>query len=260
VTVTPALTVEGLHKAFGGVVAVRDVTLQAPYGEVTGLIGPNGSGKSTVMNLIGGQLRIDSGRVLVGDVDVTTMTPERRSALGVARMFQQPRLVDELGPLDNIALGSWVTGRGWARALSPRRWRRAKGKAREVAAELGISHLLTRRTRDLSHVERRMIEMARVLASGAKLLLLDEPMAGLDRREKELFAETTKALRGPERAVLIVEHDVALMRGLCDGMYCLAQGEVIAAGGAHDVVGAPEVRALYVGKSMALEHAEAKAR
>jgi branched-chain amino acid transport system permease protein len=254
-----ALTVEGVRKGFGGVVAVRDVSLTAPYGEVTGLIGPNGSGKSTVMNLIGGQLRIDGGRVLIGDTDATRMTPERRSALGVARMFQQPRLVDELEPLDNIALGAWVTGRGWARALSVRRWRRAKGAAREAAAELAVSHLLERRTRDLSHVERRMIEMARVLASGAKLLLLDEPMAGLDRREKELFADITRRLRGPERAVLIVEHDVALMRGLCDGMYCLAQGEVIAAGSAHDVVAAPEVRALYVGNSTVLERQKAKA-
>lgn len=244
-----ALSLDGVRRTFGGVVAVSRVSFDVPVGEIVGLIGPNGSGKSTVMNLMSGQLEPDEGTVRVFGEDVTKMRPERRAQLGVARMFQQPRLVLSLSPLDNIALGTWASRRGWRSSVSPGRWRRARAAARQAAESLDVAELLDRETDNLSHVERRVIEMARIVAADAKLLLLDEPMAGLDRDEKDRVVERVKSLRAPDRAVVIVEHDVAVISGLCDRVYCLARGEVIAEGTPRHVVDDPQVRELYLGKS-----------
>lgn len=238
-----------VRRTFGGVVAVADVTLDIPLGHITGLIGPNGSGKSTLMNLLSGQLHPDSGEIRIFDRDVTRTRPERRAALGLARMFQQPRVVLTLSPLDNIALGVWASGRGWASAISPTRWRRSKTTALDAATSFGVTAMLDRETESLSHVERRMIELARIVASDAKLLLLDEPMAGLDRDEKALVVDRVRALRAPDRAIVIVEHDVATITSLCDTVACLARGSLIASGAPSEVVNDPQVRALYLGKS-----------
>jgi ABC-type branched-subunit amino acid transport system ATPase component len=249
VTGDPAVVLDDVHRRFGGVIAVAGVSLEVPVGEIVGLIGPNGSGKSTVMNLLSGQLEVDEGRIHMFGRDVTRMRPERRAQLGMSRMFQQPRLVLALSPLDNIALGTWAGRRGWRRSLSLRGWRHARTTARRVAETFDIADLLDGTTENLSHVERRMIEMARIVAADARLLLLDEPMAGLDRGEKERVVERVRALRSPDRAVVIVEHDVAVIAGLCDRVYCLARGQLIAAGTPAEVIEDPQVRELYLGRS-----------
>ena len=243
-----AAALEGVRRAFGGVVAVAGVSLEVGFGEIVGMIGPNGSGKSTVMNILSGQIEVDRGTVRVLGRDATRMRPERRAELGLARMFQQPRVVQALSPLDNVALGTWSRRRGLSAAVSPRRWKRARQVARDAARAFEVADLLDRPTESLSHVERRMIELARIVAADARLLLLDEPMAGLDRAEKALVVERVRALRAPDRAIVIVEHDVAVISGLCDRVYCLARGELISSGTPQQVVDDPQVRELYLGK------------
>lgn len=246
---TLSLDVRDLHKSFGGVRAVAGVSLEVRFGEVVGLIGPNGSGKSTLMNLLSGQLTADSGSIELGDADITRMRPEHRAELGLSRMFQQPRLIEGLTPLDNIAAGTWARRRGWVSALSMRRWRDARELGRRVARELGIEPLLERDTEQLSHIERRMVEIARAIAADAAVLLLDEPMAGLDRDEKLVVSNYIHALRSSDRAVVIVEHDVSVIADLTDRVYCLAMGEVITSGTPEQVIGDEQVRTLYLGTS-----------
>jgi branched-chain amino acid transport system ATP-binding protein len=245
-----AVELVDVRKRFGGVTAVAGVSAEARHGEITGLIGPNGSGKSTLMNLISGQLRADSGRISVNGRDVTRERPERRAANGLARMFQQARLIETLSPLDNVAIGAWATRRGPVAALSPRRWRTSRERARRAVEELGIGHLLDRSTESLTHVERRMLEIARLLSADATTLLLDEPMAGLDRAEKERATAAIRALRTPQRAVIVVEHDVPFVVDLCDRLTCLAGGAVISSGSPHEVAADPTVRAIYLGQAV----------
>jgi branched-chain amino acid transport system permease protein len=244
-----------LRKAFGGVNAVAGVSLDIPTGSVVGLIGPNGSGKSTLMNLLSGQLDADGGSIEMFGRDVTRLRPERRAALGLARMFQQPRVVLTLTPLENIALGTWAATRGWASSISARRWRRSCEGAAAAAEEFEITDLLDRQTEQLSHVERRMIEMARIVAADARLLLLDEPMAGLDRDEKDLVVDRIRALHRADRTIVVVEHDVAVIRTLCDQVHCLARGELICTGTPDEVVDDPQVRQLYLGRSRTADRA-----
>jgi ABC-type branched-subunit amino acid transport system ATPase component len=255
VTATSAATLDGVRRAFGGVVAVAHVSLEVGFGEIVGMIGPNGSGKSTVMNILSGQIEVDRGKVHILGHDATRMRPERRAQLGLARMFQQPRVVQALSPLDNIALGTWSRRRGLSAAVSPRRWSRARETARQAAEAFDVADLLDRDTENLSHVERRMIELARIVAADARLLLLDEPMAGLDRAEKDRVVERVHALRAPDRAIVIVEHDVAVISGLCDRVYCLARGELISSGTPQEVVDDPQVRELYLGKKRVPQNA-----
>lgn len=247
-TASPGIRVLDVRKHFGGIAAVDGVSFEARVGEITGLIGPNGSGKSTTMNLISGQLIADSGQVLAAGRDITRLRPERRAAGGLARLFQQARLIESLSPLDNVALGHWSSTRGFFASMSASRWRDARQRARHAAEQLGISHLLARETTGLSYVERRMLEIARLLCADAKTVLLDEPMAGLDRAEKERATAAISDLRSPDRAILIVEHDVPFVVGLCDHVVCLAAGQVISDGGPHEVADDERVRTIYLGK------------
>ncbi len=244
-----------VRKRFGGVTAVAGVTFDAYYGQITGLIGPNGSGKSTLMNLVSGQLRADSGRIHAGGRDIASQRPERRAAGGLARMFQQARLVESLSPLDNVAIGTWSTRRGVLASLSARRWRDSRAKAREVAESLQIGHLLDRETTSLTYVERRMLEIARLLCADAKTVLLDEPMAGLDRAEKARATAAIRALRAPDRTVIIVEHDVPFVVDLCDRIICLAAGEVISVGTPAEVASDVRVRTIYLGEPAVIDAA-----
>ncbi len=254
-TGTAGVSLVDVRKRFGGVTAVAGVSFDVHYGQITGLIGPNGSGKSTLMNLISGQLRTDSGHIYAGGREITRLRPERRAAAGLARMFQQARLVESLSPLDNVALGTWSTRRGWIASLSAKRWRESRAKAREVAATLAIEHLFDRETTSLTYVERRMLEIARLLCADARTVLLDEPMAGLDRAEKARATAAVRALKADDRTVIIVEHDVPMVVDLCDRIICLAAGEVISEGAPDEVAADERVRTIYLGQPPATERA-----
>lgn len=246
------LEVRDLTVRFGGLTAVDGMSLLAPLGRLTGLIGPNGAGKTTTFNAITGLNSPAAGRVrLMGD-DITGLAPHRRAQRGLGRTFQRMELFDSLTVWENVALGK-EAGLAASRPLRHLRGHSADAvEIRRAAAEalelVGIVHLSGARPADLSTGQRRLVELARVIAGGFKVLLLDEPSSGLDKRETEQFGEILRHLveqRGV--GILCVEHDMALVMSVCDYIYVLDFGKPIYEGTTAAVASSPIVRAAYLG-------------
>ncbi|MBA3741637.1 ABC transporter ATP-binding protein [Sporichthya sp.] len=259
---TPAesgLQLKDLVVRFGGLVAVDTVSLHAPAARLTGLIGPNGAGKTTTFNAITGLNRPTSGHVRLNGQDISKLPPQARAQRGLGRTFQRMELFDSLTVRENVALGreAGMAGSNPLRflrcgAAERRQVRTAATEAMELS---GITALADRRPADLSTGQRRLVELARVIASGFGMLLLDEPSSGLDKAETHRFGETLRTLVD-ERGVgiLCVEHDMALVMRVCDYIYVLDFGKPIFNGTASQVAGSPIVKSAYLG-SEAVEEA-----
>ncbi|HEY3240520.1 MAG TPA: ABC transporter ATP-binding protein [Acidimicrobiia bacterium] len=246
------LVVSDLVVRFGGLVAVDGVNLHAPPGRVTGLIGPNGAGKTTTFNACSGLLRPTEGRVHLDGEDVTSASPPARAQRGLGRTFQRMELFDSLLVRENVALGreaGLAGSRPWHHLRARSADRDAIRAATEDALELcGIRDLAERRPADLSTGQRRLVELARVVAGGFRLLLLDEPSSGLDHSETDRFGDVLRHLvdeRGT--GLLIVEHDMALVMRVCNYLYVLDFGRPIFDGEPEAVVASDVVRAAYLG-------------
>jgi branched-chain amino acid transport system ATP-binding protein len=245
---TPLLTTRGLTKRFGGLVVSENISIDVMPGELHAIIGPNGAGKSTLLNQIGGQLVPNAGTILFDDVDVTALPVEQRTRLGIGRTFQVPRIFGSFAAIDNPALGA--LGRdahpfGFWTPLHAR-----PGLSSEAGAALGAVALSERsaaRSETLSHGDRRLLEIATALAGKPRLLLLDEPMAGLGRDESLRMSALLKALKG-DAAILMVEHDMDAVFALADTVTVLAHGRVIASGKPEAIRSDPIVRASYLGE------------
>ena len=237
----PALTVEGVNVRFGGLAALTEVSLYAEAGQITGLIGPNGAGKTTLFNVITGLQKPQSGRVKLGDRDVTRLKPHQRARLGFARTFQRLEVFSSLSVLDNVRTAAEVAS-----------GRRSDGRGSiEVAEDLiqrvGITDHIDRRVDELSTGHARLVELARALATNPAVLLLDEPGSGLDDDESHAFGELLIELVKEGLSILIVEHDVDLVMRICNRIYVLDFGQIIAAGTPSEVRNDPEVQAAYLG-------------
>jgi ABC-type branched-subunit amino acid transport system ATPase component len=248
------LAVEGLTVRFGGLVAVDNVALTAPAGRITGLIGPNGAGKTTTFNACTGLVRPSKGTVTLGGHDITSASPQARARLGLGRTFQRMELFDSLTVFENVAMGREGAKAGrapWKHLRSSRASADEVNEASGQALDLcGISHLARRRPADLSTGERRLVELARVAAGAFTVLLLDEPSSGLDHRESERFGAILRRLVDDRRvAILLVEHDMALVMSVCQYLYVLDFGRQIYDGTPADVAASTEVRAAYLGSS-----------
>jgi ABC-type branched-subunit amino acid transport system ATPase component len=248
----PGLEVRDLTVSYGGTLAVSGLTLTAPPGSVTGLIGPNGAGKTTTFNAICGLLRPGSGRVQFHDHDVSRAGPAARARLGLGRTFQRAELFESLTVGENIGLGreSALAGANPLSQLVPhRRDHREIARARDSAVEMtGIGALLSRPVSELSTGQRRLVELARVLAGPFDLILLDEPSAGLDRDETAAFGTVLRAaVAARGLGVFIVEHDMALIQQICDRVYVLDFGRLIFGGTPTDMLEDQAVRAAYLG-------------
>jgi ABC-type branched-subunit amino acid transport system ATPase component len=246
----------GLRVAFGGLVAVDDVSLDAPLGRITGLIGPNGAGKTTTFNACTGVVRPDRGTVLFDGADITASSPQARARRGIGRTFQRMELFDSLTVAENVALGreAGLAGSNPLRQLvAPRHDRTAVERAAADALELcGIGSLAERAAGSLSTGQRRLVELARILAGSFRLLLLDEPSSGLDVDETQRFGDilaTTVAERG--LGILLVEHDMSLVMRVCEHLYVLDFGELVFEGTPAEVRDSPVVRAAYLGTEAA---------
>lgn len=249
------LAVRGLSVNFGGVHALQDVTLNVPPNSIVGLIGPNGAGKSTLLNCISGLTRSTAGEIRLGDKDLTGRRPDQVVAMGLGRVFQHPQVIAEMSVLDNLMVASHRTLRYSviAEMLGLPSVKRAGEEARAaavaVAIRVGLGGSLDMETGSLPYGHRKLIELGRVILLGARHLLLDEPIAGLNEAEIEHLAQLVLELRGESHmSILLVEHNMGLVRRLCDRVVVLDAGQVIAEGTPDEALNNPRVRLAYLGE------------
>ena len=251
---TAGLAVAGLTVRYGGLVAIDDVSLSAPMGRITGLIGPNGAGKTTLFNACSGLVRPAAGTVHLDGRDITRMSLARRPQLGLGRTFQRIELFDSLTVRQNVELGreGVIAGSVPWRHLFGRRADAAvvAGAASQALATCDLERLADKPAGSLSTGDRRLVELARVLAGGFRMLLLDEPSSGLDDHESKRFAEIlTDCVRDRGVGVLLVEHHMELVLGVCDYLYVLDFGKLLFEGTSQEAVKSEAVRSAYLGSA-----------
>jgi ABC-type branched-subunit amino acid transport system ATPase component len=248
--VANALVVRGLTKSFGGVQAVNGVNLEVVKGHVHSLIGPNGAGKTTAFNCISGFLRPDSGRVLLDGRDVTGWKPHRLVAVGMARTFQVTKIFGELTVLENVALAvrskSDKNLRMWRSAES---FSSVRSEALSVLETLGLGERAEVTGDHLSHGDKRVLEIAVALALRPKILMLDEPTAGMSGGESERIAMLIKDLT-TQATILLVEHDIDIVLGISNAITVIDQGSVIATGSPFEISRNSRVQEAYLGTAM----------
>jgi branched-chain amino acid transport system ATP-binding protein len=236
------LSVENLTVRFGGHVAVDAISFAVDASCATGLIGPNGAGKTTIFNAVCGVITPASGSVRLEDRDITTLSTHKRARLGIGRTFQRLEVFGTLSVQDNVRVAVEIRD-SWTR-----RSRDSLRQADELLARVGLADVKDLRVDQLPTGQARLVELARALAIGPKVLLLDEPASGLDDGETEQLGELLRGLAGDGLAVLLVEHDVGLVVGVCAQIYVLDFGRVIASGTADEVQRDERVREAYLGR------------
>ncbi len=251
------LSVTKAAKRFGGLQALSDVSLSVARGHIHGLIGPNGAGKTTCFNVITGLYQPDEGEFMLDGRSYSPSAPHRVAQAGIARTFQNIRLFGDMSAVENVMVGRHLrTHQGILGAiLRHRAARDEEAQIRQHALALldfvGIASLAHRTARTLSYGDQRRLEIARALATEPLLLALDEPAAGMNATEKEALRELLVRIRDNGTTILLIEHDVRLVMGLCDRITVLDYGKVIADGTADAVKKDPAVIAAYLGKEAA---------
>ena len=250
---TQLLRISGAGKRFGGLLALSDVTLSIQGGQIYGLIGPNGAGKTTLFNVITGLYQPDGGEFELNGRPYSPSSPHEVARAGIARTFQNIRLFGDMTALENVMVGRHVrTHQGIIGAVLRHRAARdeeaaIQQRALELLDFVGIAHLAGRTARHLSYGDQRRVEIARALATDPLLLALDEPAAGMNATEKESLRVLLLAIREQGTTILLIEHDVKLVMGLCDRLTVLDYGKVIAEGTPAEVQKHPAVIAAYLG-------------
>ena len=251
---TPMLDLHGVSKSFGGVHAVSDLSFAIGRGAVAGLMGPNGAGKTTVINLITGLLMADAGTVTLDGAALTGLPPQGIAACGIARTYQNVRLFSGMTALEQVIAGCFLR-RGTSLFASflglpaaRRAARQTRAEAMELLDRVGMAHRAGLLAEALSYGEQRRIEIARALGSHPKLLLLDEPTAGMNAAESEVIGRLLHDLRDAGLTILMVEHNVRLVSRFCDHVAVVSFGRKLTEGTPADCLAHPDVQEAYFGR------------
>lgn len=255
------LTLNNVGKHFGGLQALQGISFEVQEGQIYGIIGPNGAGKTTLFNLITGVFSASEGEIQLAGTALNQMAPHRIVEMGIARTFQNIRLFGNMTVLENILVGQhWRLQSGLLSALFQTKQQRleeekAREEAREILALVGLSNLEERRADTLAYGQQRRLEIARALATNPKLLLLDEPAAGMNDSETVSLRELIRRIGQEGVTVLLIEHDMNLVMSVCDRLVVLNFGRQIAEGTPTEIRNHPEVVKAYLGE----EEEDAKA-
>jgi branched-chain amino acid transport system ATP-binding protein len=242
------LETENLTKAFGALTAVNDVTLKVQAGTLHSIIGPNGAGKTTLFNLLTGTFAPTSGRILLDGKEITGTPAHRIAHLGLARSFQRTNVFPAFSLLDNVWVAAFACSKSWSGLL----WRRAErypelvAQARTALADVGLAGKADQPAREISHGEQRQLELAIALAAAPRVLLLDEPAAGLSPEETRKMVALVRTLKG-RYTIVLIEHKMDIIMSVSDRISVMHFGSLIAEGTPEEIQRNPEVRRAYLG-------------
>ena len=245
------LHVADVHKSFAGLHALSDIDLSVREGETHAIIGPNGAGKSTLLNVCIGRLRPDTGHVIFDGENLTGRAPHEINQLGVVRVFQTPEIFPELTLLENVMVPILAKRDGSFKLSWFRRFAgelNVKSRAEDILSDLGLGHLLDEDAKSLSRGDKRRLELAMGLAQEPRLLLLDEPTAGMARHDTNATIDLLKQIKAGGMTKVIIEHDMHVVFSLADRITVLAGGRIICQGTPEEVKSDPRVKEAYLGE------------
>jgi branched-chain amino acid transport system ATP-binding protein len=245
----PLLHLSDVTKSFGGIKALSGLSCEVRQGQIVGVIGPNGAGKTTLFNVITGAYRANSGNVYLAQQAITHWRPYRIARAGAVRTFQNIRLFSSMTVWEHLLVAQPGQGALWRRAL-PTRWAdgAAIARAEQVLEFFGLKDVRHQSARALSYGTQRKVEMARALTANPKLLLLDEPVAGMNSTEKTELMREIVAIQGRGYTIFMIEHDMRFVMGLCEEISVLNFGKIIAQGGPGQIRNDPQVIEAYLGR------------